>query len=114
MPGFTEREKHLIANLCRYHHQSPPNAAHAQFQALDAEGKRAVVLLTPLLRLADSLDRSNEQRVQSLECEIRESEVIVRIRSTADVDLEQWAAETVADIFREVYGRRLVIAKARQ
>ena len=71
-------------------------------------------MLTPLLRLADSLDRSNEQRVDSVECETRDAEVIVRIRSSADVDLEQWAGETVADLFREVYGRRLVIAKARQ
>jgi len=114
MPGFTERERHLIANLCRYHRKSAPNTAHSQFQGLDPEGRRAIALLTPLLRLADSLDRSNEQRVESLECETRAAEVIVRIRSAADVDLEQWAAETVGDLFREVYGRRLVIAKARQ
>jgi hypothetical protein len=36
------------------------------------------------------------------------------MRSEADVDLEQWAGETVADLFREVYGRRLVIAKMRR
>jgi O-acetylhomoserine/O-acetylserine sulfhydrylase-like pyridoxal-dependent enzyme len=53
MPGFTERERHLVANLCRYHRKSPPSAAHSQFQALDAEGKRAINMLTPLLRLAD-------------------------------------------------------------
>jgi exopolyphosphatase / guanosine-5'-triphosphate,3'-diphosphate pyrophosphatase len=114
MPGFTERERRLIANLCRYHRKSGPNAAHSQFQGLDPEGKRAITMLTPLLRLADSLDRSMEQRVESVECETRDAEVIVRIRSTEDVDLEQWAGETVADLFREVYGRRLVIAKARQ
>ena len=82
MPGFTERERRLIANLCRYHRKSAPNAAHSQFQGLDPEGKRAILLLTPLLRLADSLDRSNEQRVESLECETRDAEVIVRIRSS--------------------------------
>src|SRR5262249_35003713 len=65
MPGFTERERHLIANLCRYHRKSTPHAAHSQFQALDTAGRRAVVLLTPLLRLADALDRSNEQRIES-------------------------------------------------
>jgi exopolyphosphatase/guanosine-5'-triphosphate,3'-diphosphate pyrophosphatase len=73
-----------------------------------------VGLLTPLLRLADSLDRSNEQRVESLECQTRDNEVVVRIRSAADVDLEQWAGETVADLFREVYGKRLVIAKTKR
>ena len=57
---------------------------------------------------------SNEQRVESLECETREAEVVVRIRSASDVDLEEWAGETVADLFREVYSRRLVVTKARR
>ena len=70
--------------------------------------------LTPLLRLADALDRSNEQRVESIECQTRDADVVVRIRSDADVDLEQWAGETVADLFRQVYGRRLLVAKARR
>ncbi len=114
MPGFTERERRLIANLCRYHRKSPPDATHSQFQALDPEDKRAVAMLTPLLRLADALDRSNEQRVESLECQTRNGDVVLRLRSDADVDLEQWAGERVADVFREVYGRQLAIAKARR
>ena len=114
MPGFTERERNLIANLCRYHRKSTPSPAHAQFQTLDAEDQRAVMLLTPLLRLADALDRSNDQRVESVECQVRNGDVAVRLRSDADVDLEQWAGERVAEAFREAYGRQLVIAKARR
>lgn len=111
MPGFTERERRLTANLCRYHRKSAPDPAHSQFQVLDAEGKRAVTLLTPLLRLADALDRGNEQRVDSIECQVRNGDVVVRLRSDADVDLEQWAAERVADVFRAAYGLQLSIAK---
>jgi Exopolyphosphatase len=114
MPGFTERERRLIANLCRYHRKSPPDATHSQFQALDPEDKRAVAMLTPLLRLADALDRSKEQRVESLECQTRDGDVVLRLRSDADVELEQWAGERVADVFREVYGHQLAIAKARR
>jgi len=102
----------LIANLCRYHRKSPPDASHSQFQLLDPDGKRAVLLLTPLLRLADALDRSNEQRVESIECQIRNVDVVLRLRSDADVDLEQWAGERVADSFRAVYGRQLDIVRA--
>ena len=112
LPGFTEMERQLIANLCRYHRKSPPDASHSQFQLLDPDGKRAVLLLTPLLRLADALDRSNEQRVESIECQIRNVDVVLRLRSDADVDLEQWAGERVADSFRAVYGRQLDIVRA--
>lgn len=114
MPGFTERERRLIATLCRYHRKSTPDATHSQFQVLDPDDRRAVAMLTPLLRLADSLDRSKDQRVESLECQARNGDVILRLRSAADVDLEQWAAERVADVFREAYGRQLAIAKARR
>jgi exopolyphosphatase/guanosine-5'-triphosphate,3'-diphosphate pyrophosphatase len=115
MPGFTARERSLVANLCRYHRKSAPGgAAHSTFQELDPDARQAVVKLTPLLRLADALDRSNEQRVESIECQVRDSEVVVQIRSEADVDLEQWAGETVADLFREVYGKRLALTKAKQ
>ncbi len=113
MPGFTERERQLIANLCRYHRKSAPNPAHSQFEILEQEDKRAVLLLTPLLRLADSLDRGNEQRVESVECQIRGGEVVVRLRSGVDVDLEQWAGERVADVFRDAYGLQLAIGQAR-
>ena len=71
-------------------------------------------MLTPLLRLADALDRSKDQRVESLECQTRDGDVVLRLRSDADVELEQWAGERVADVFREVYGRPLAIAKARR
>jgi exopolyphosphatase/guanosine-5'-triphosphate,3'-diphosphate pyrophosphatase len=114
MPGFTELERQVIANLCRYHRKSIPNVAHSQFQALSADDRRAVALLTPLLRLADALDRSNEQRVESLECQVQNGDVMVRLRSAADVDLEQWAGERVAEVFREAYGRQLVLTKARR
>ena len=114
MPGFTERERRLIAILCRYHRKSTPDGTHSQFQVLDADDRRAVAMLTPLLRIADSLDRSKEQRVESLECQARNGDVILRLRSDADVDLEQWAAERVADVFREAYGRQLAITRARR
>ena len=63
MPGFTAHERELIANLCRYHRKAAPNDMHLNFQGLDPEGKQAVEFLAPILRLADSLDRSQEQRV---------------------------------------------------
>jgi hypothetical protein len=52
--------------------------------------------------------------VESLECQARDAEVTVKIHSEADVDLEQWAAETAGELFKEVYGRRLVVARVRR
>jgi exopolyphosphatase/guanosine-5'-triphosphate,3'-diphosphate pyrophosphatase len=113
MPGFTNREREMIANLCRYHRKSMPAPVHSNYQALNAEEKRALVYLIPLLRLADNLDVSGEQRIQAMECRLRDGHVALQLRSTRDIDLEQWAAERVTDVFRQVYERPLAITKVR-
>ena len=48
-----------------------PAPMHNAYQSLAPEEKRMVTLSIPLLRLADNLDRSHDQRIQSLECRLR-------------------------------------------
>ena len=111
LSGFTSRERELIANLCRYHRKAMPVPAHANFQTLGAEEKRIITLLAPILRLADNLDRSHEQRIRALECQVRENEVVIRLTGGGDIDLEQWAAERTGEVFRQVYGKPVVLMK---
>jgi len=113
LPGFDDREHLLIAALCRYHRKSMPQASHQTFQTLDPENKRAVMLLTPLLRLAVALDQSQEQRVERLETLIQEGSAEIRLYSDLDLDIEQWQAAQVADVFREVYGLTLTVRAKR-
>lgn len=103
MPGFTDREREVVATLCRYHRKAMPAAVHVGFQALSPEEKRVTNLLTPLLRLADALDRSHDQRLRAVNCSIRNAEAVLELHASADIDLEQWAAERAAEIFRQVY-----------
>ena len=108
MPGFTNRERELIANLCRYHRKSLPAGGHRSMG--DGDG-RALLKLIPLLRIADSLDRSHAQRIRSLTCHIQPGEVLIRLDSPVEVDLELWAAERVGEVFREVYGRSVQVSR---
>jgi exopolyphosphatase/guanosine-5'-triphosphate,3'-diphosphate pyrophosphatase len=114
MPGFTARERELIANLCRYHRKAPPSDVHINWQGLDPEGKRAVQFLTPILRLADSLDRSEDQRVKDVVCTVRPGDVLLELRGDHhDIDLEAWAAVNSSEVFRQIYGRPLIVARAK-
>ena len=112
LPGFTVTERGIIANLCRYHRKALPHAEHGNLQILQVEDRRMVSMLNPLLRLADSLDRSHGQRIRSVQCKIREADLWVglAVPEGTDIDLEIWAAERLSDIFRVVYGKPLVIA----
>jgi exopolyphosphatase / guanosine-5'-triphosphate,3'-diphosphate pyrophosphatase len=113
LAGFSDQERLVIAHLCRYHRKSMPQPSHPEFQALDSEGRRAVVLLSPLLRLAVALDRSQEQLVEDVEVSVEDRTVTLQLKSESDLDVEQWHAEQVAPVFREVLGRQLVIRTKR-
>ncbi len=113
LAGFTEPERHMIALLCRYHRRSMPVSRHSPYQTLDPESRRAILLLTPLLRIADSLDRSHEQRVADLRVQLRNGSVAIALESGRDPDLEIWAAERVADSFRETYQLPLTLTRVR-
>lgn len=113
MPGFTDGERQMIALLCRYHRKSMPASRHAPFQTFDADSRRAITLLAPLLRIADSLDRSHEQRVEGVEVQLKNGSVALVLEAAKDLDLELWAVERVADAFRETYQMPLGLTKAK-
>ncbi|MGH9672158.1 MAG: HD domain-containing protein [Bryobacteraceae bacterium] len=114
MPGFTDQERAVIGNLCRHHRKSMPGAKHPDFQALPSELRKVVTQLIPLLRLADSLDRTHEQRVEGIECQLRDGSVVIYLKSSADTDLDQWAGERVAEVFQQVYEHKLAVVRARR
>lgn len=113
MPGFTDLERQMIAQLCRYHRKSMPTPRHAPFQAFTADARRAITFLAPLLRIADSLDRSHDQRVGDLHVQLRNGSVTLALESRSDTDLEMWAAERVAGAFRETYETALTLTRAK-
>jgi exopolyphosphatase/guanosine-5'-triphosphate,3'-diphosphate pyrophosphatase len=113
LPGFTDLERQVIASLCRYHRKSMPTSRHAPFQAFDADTRRAITLMAPLLRIADSLDRSHEQRVEALQVQVRNGSVILALESPSDTDLEMWAVERVADAFRATYETSLSLTRVK-
>ena len=113
MPGFTERERLLVAALCRYHRKTLPSSVHTTYQSLTAEERRTLLLLIPLLRLADNMVRSPKERIQKLECRAQNGDVALVVHSNDDIDLEQWGAERASETFRQIYGRTVSVTKAR-
>jgi exopolyphosphatase/guanosine-5'-triphosphate,3'-diphosphate pyrophosphatase len=114
MAGFTDRERFMIAALCRYHRKALPNPVHGIYQALSAAERHTLMLLIPILRLADNLDRSRTQLIQGVEFRLKDDgEVVLQVRAHGDIDLEQWAAERAGEVFHQVYERPVSVMKAR-
>jgi len=113
LAGFTNQERVLIALLCRYHRKAMPQPRHTEYQALTPDARRVLLLLIPLLRLADSLDRTNQQLVESVALEERQGALVASIHSQGDSDLDEWAAERLTDVFYQVYGKHLEVIRTR-
>jgi hypothetical protein len=91
-----------------------PSPAHPEYQALTAEDRRPLLLLIPLLRLADNLARNPDQEeVELAGCEIQPTRVVLKLKSSRQPDLAEWAASRVSDVFEEVYGRSVVVTHER-
>lgn len=59
MPGFSEREKEIIANIARYHRGKLPKKSHSSYNRLSYNDKSLVNKLSAFTRVADALDRSH-------------------------------------------------------
>ncbi len=113
LAGFTDAEKLRVALMCRYHRKAMPSPRHPEFVGLSAEEQRAVILLSPVLRIADAIDRSRDQRVEAIECELRSGGLHLTLESLEDASLEVWAVERCAEDFRAAYQKGLAIAAVR-
>ncbi len=88
-----------------------PQSGHSHFQALEADAKRTVTNLAPLLRIADALDRGHEQKIKRVTSVIRDGSLNLLVESESDPDLEIWAANEAAETFRESYAKPIAIQR---
>ena len=109
LSGFTNREREFIACLCRYHRKAMPSLSHPEYQALPTEERRPLMLLIPVLRLADNLARGPEE-AELVSVDLQNARVILKLKSAREPDLAEWAASRVSDVFQQVYERAVVVA----
>ncbi len=109
LPGLSDRERLVVGTIARFHRRTPPSPEHEAMAGLTASEARIVRKCATLLRIADSLDRSHRQPVARLSAALRGRAVVVRVKARVPIDLEQWDVQHEIPLFREVFGRRLVL-----
>ncbi|MCA3012009.1 MAG: Ppx/GppA family phosphatase [Myxococcaceae bacterium] len=110
LPGLSDRERQLVATIARFHRRSKPELAHELMQAFTPAEARMVRKCATLLRVADALDRSHHQPVQRLQLASRGNAVFLKVKARQAVDLELWDVAHEVGLFREVFGRALLVA----
>lgn len=103
IPGLSEREKAIVANVARYHRSGLPKLKHKGFAVLSKEDREIVTKLGAILRLADGLDRTHTDAVEDLECEIIGSHVVFTLHPPHGNEIERWAGLKKSRFFQEVF-----------
>ena len=111
MPGFTGEEIAIMAALVRYHRGSLPRKSsdvrarheHEDYYTLDRRQRSNMLRLASILQIADGLDRSHQQIISDLRCEIAGETVTFLATTLGECELEIWSAERKASWFSEIF-----------
>jgi len=87
--GLRRIDKDIVANVVRYHRRSPPKLTHIPYVSLPRPERAIVSKLASLLRVADALDASRQQKCKEF--------IMVRDNDGASL----WVPETVGDLAPE-------------
>ena len=104
IPGLTQDELLMVANVARYHRRSRPKPSHIEYMALPHERRMVVNRLAAILRLADALDVSRTQQLTDFHCRIDKNGFIISVNAGGDLILERRALADKADMFQDIYG----------
>lgn len=104
--GLSGDDIHVVANIARYHRRAVPHPKHDGFGSLSLKLKRSVRLLSAILRIADALDRTHFSVVRTLDVKFGKT-ITIHLHVTGDAVLETWAANGRADLFEQVFRRRV-------
>lgn len=107
--GFSPLETEIIAHVARYHRKSPPTERHAAYSMLPSASKRAVDLLSGILRLANGLERGHRQNVQKINVEVTANTIILHLKTRFEPDIEIWAADLLKPWLEKLLNKSIIL-----
>lgn len=110
--GLTHEEREIIACSVLYNVQElPPHEELAD--KLSEESYLKVGKICQILRLANALDRSHQQKISDLKAVVKDRQLVVTVTTADEIILEKMVFENKADAFEETYSIRPVIREKR-
>ncbi len=110
LPGFSPRERALIAQISRYHRKGAPKLG--EMAGLAEPGDEELLdRCAVILRLAEHLERGRDQSVSEARLRANGRGVDLHLEAAGDLTLPRWSVERYGDgeVFQRVFGRRLLI-----
>jgi exopolyphosphatase/guanosine-5'-triphosphate,3'-diphosphate pyrophosphatase len=104
---FNFRDKSIIALLARYHRKRLPDDWDTYYRDLSDKDRTIVRKLAGILRIADGLDRTHCNLVETINCAIKGDRLLLACSSKKPLNWEISAAGKKADLFNKVFGKKV-------
>lgn len=109
LPGLTEDERTLCAQVARYHNNAEPDVKrHKGFAALKKKERALVSWLAAILRVADGLDCTHRGAVRIGNCELDQKRLIISLSARGECAGELSGAEKKSRLLGRMADRELV------
>ncbi len=104
---FERSDLIMLALIARYHRKSMPQENHDYYTDLNPNERRRLAFLAGMVRLADGLDRSHSNRIQTLSCKINDDSITVFCQSQLNPEEEFSTAENKSDLLSDAFNRTI-------
>lgn len=96
--GFNDEEILLISHVARYHRKAEPKKKHKKYKKLTKSQRKVVKILSAILRVAVSLDRTKNQLIKEVACKHSKKKLALQIAGRPEnMKLELWATRKHVD-----------------
>jgi exopolyphosphatase/guanosine-5'-triphosphate,3'-diphosphate pyrophosphatase len=110
--GLDRQDITMVAMISRYHRHSGPRIDHPNYRDLDTVDRIRVSKLSALLRVADALERTHDQRVHEILIRRDDRRLRLVLPGVTDAAVERLAMASKGDLFEQVFGLEVVIDDA--
>jgi putative phosphoesterase len=102
-------ERRIIASITRYHRKGYPKKKHYNLKTLGPKNMQKILLLSGILRVADSLDYTHDAIVENLRVNIGPKKITVECTTSSDPTLEQQAFNKKKDLIEKTLNKRMML-----
>lgn len=103
LPGYSPRELALVSLLCRYHRSKGKPKPRSLGPLMARSDKRALRVLTGILRLAEYFERGRRQVIRDLRChlDLDNRWLQIEVLAEGDATMEIWDAGRNIDVLEQ-------------
>ena len=108
--GLSDRERRVIANVVRYNTQELGYyKSISKKDELGVEDYMLVARLVAIMRLANCMDQSYLQKIESMNITKKDDELVISVSTSSDYTLERGIFRENVDFFEEIFNLKPVL-----